>query len=140
MADTNFSAVVADTFTGALVGGVTGDVTGDVTGVFKGTPQSITSAGTIDNSAAFININSTTARAITWTNPTKIGSTYRIFNLAAPSSGTHTITLSAAGTLHWQGTAGSIINFTLAYQAVTVCVVATGNFIVMDNVGTVTLA
>lgn len=151
MATTNFDAVAATTFTGNLVGNVTGDVTGavsgnitgdvtgDLTGVLKGTPQAITTAGTINNSAAMVRINSTTARAITWTAPTKVGATYRLFCVAAPSSGTHTVTLTA-GTLYWQGTAGSIINFSLAWQAVTVNVTAANEFVISDNVGTVTLS
>jgi len=135
-----FTGQGAGTFTGQAGGTFTGPVTGDITGVLIGTPQSVTTAGTITNAAAMTIIDSTTARAITWTNPTKIGATYRVFCITAPSSGTHSVTLASAGTFHWQGTAGSIIQFSLAYQAVTVNVISAGNFVLTDNVGTVTLA
>ena len=52
MANTNFSAVVADTFTGDLTGDVTGDLTGDVTGNVTGEVTAIGSAETAEHSAA----------------------------------------------------------------------------------------
>ena len=84
-------------------------------------------------------VNSTTARAITWTAPTKVGATYKVFCKVAPSSGTHTLTMTA-GTVTWQGTSGSVINLSLAGQMVTVNVIAANDFWVSDNVGTVTLS
>lgn len=51
MGNTNFDAVVADSFTGALTGAVTGNVTGDVTGnttgLSLGVVSTYTAAGAI---------------------------------------------------------------------------------------------
>lgn len=74
MGTTNFDAVAATTFTGALVGNVTGNVTGTLIGSSQASDVIITGDGAITVAASTVILTKGTAAAIT---------------IVAPTAGTH---------------------------------------------------
>ena len=142
MGTTNFDAVAAATFTGAVVGNVTGNVTGNLTGnvtgnvsgEVKNAVQTLAASGAITlNSGLVMLAHNSTVIAATLDAPAA-GDELFIVNNSASGTAAHTVTLPAGVT--WDGT-NDVATFNAPGEALHVIALSATRWLILENIGTV---
>lgn len=122
MGNTNFDAVVANTFTGNLVGNITGNITGNVTGNLTGVhtggqilvPTLVTADGAITVTPSYLVITKGSAAALTIAAPTAVTHDGYVIDIYSETAFAHVVTQGtvgfdlkgSSGTLTWAAAKG----------------------------------
>lgn len=141
MGTTNFDAVAAATFTGALVGNVTGNIKGDVTGNLAGqhkhSTQTLAASGAITlNSGLAMLAHATVVIEATLDAPAA-GDELYIVDTSATGTAAHTVTVPAGVT--WDGS-HTIATFDAPGEALHVIALSATRWLILENIGTVVLS
>ena len=134
MANTNFSAVVADSFTGS----VTGNITGDVTGGVKLTTQALADDGAITIKSGVVLLTKATALAATLAAPTATTDDGKVLHIISTTAAAHTVTATTIG-FNAGDAASDVGTFGAAIGNSITIVAYQGEWYVLNNVN-VTLA
>lgn len=145
MGTTNFDAVAAATFTGAVVGNVTGNITGDVTGNVTGnlagqhkhSTQTLAASGAITiNSGLAMLAHATIVIEATLDAPAA-GDELYIVDTSATGTAAHTVTVPAGVT--WDGS-HTIATFNAPGEALHVIALSATRWLILENIGEVVLS
>lgn len=137
MANTNFDAVVATTFTGAVVGNITGNVAGNVTGTLIGGQQDgvtvISGDGAITVAPGTIALTKGSAAAITIVAPTDTTHDGYLIRVYSETAQAHVITCATDG-FNSKGSSGTV-TFSAAKGNTVVLLARNGHWWVVNNIG-----
>ena len=142
MGTTNFDAVAAATFTGAVVGNVTGNVTGNLTGnvtgnvsgEVKNAVQTLAASGAITLNSGLVLLAHATVPVEATLDAPAAGDELFIVNNSASGTAAHTVTLPAGVT--WDGT-NDVATFNAPGEALHVIALSATRWLILENIGTV---